>query len=384
MRNSGIRSRKFASAAAAVLLIMASGTAMASPLLNLQVEASTTGVAGSYSSNLSAAPASGSTLFYEVFAQFAASGTTNTNTTKTPNGTTDSLVALPNFTLSATTGTFATSVLQSSFGTGSGASAGTTGTSAIDIRAIELGVTDNADTPLPVVSGTLTVGSTFTGIAASTDIPVVNAGSFKPSGNLVAISSASETSADPILHYSAFTVGTVAPSPIISLSSTAPTAYGSNKGPITISGKNGSYAPGAVTYAAATSAYAQIMSFNPSTDKQIYALDVHDTGNLTADESQIVSDITAAGFTASTSWATISGSSTAPNVLAPLFTDGGTPIYISATGTSATPFLGINFGNDSALSTVTFTGIAAVPEPASVGIFLMTLPLVLARRRRRA
>lgn len=184
--------------------LVSAGFAKAAPLLTLTVEASTTGQAGSYSPSLSTAPTG--TVYYEVVAQFN-QGATNSNTTKTPNGTTDSVVSLANFTLDAGAGsTFTTSSLQNNMGTGSGASAGTTGTSTIDIRAIEQGFTENADAALVIDSGTLTVGSAFTGILASTDIPVVNAGSLRVAGSPVAQTATIESGSDPLVGFSALTV----------------------------------------------------------------------------------------------------------------------------------------------------------------------------------
>jgi hypothetical protein len=192
-------------AIAALVATAWSGSVKAAPLLTLTVEASTT-QNGTYSSTLTTAPAGGSTLFFEVFALSAPAATGNTNTAKTPNGTTDSLIALPNFTLATSSDSkFTASTLQSNFNTGSGQSAGTTGGSTIDIRAIEQGFTENDDSQLLVVSGTITVGATFTGITASTDRPVANAGSMKLSNSPQAITDTSESSTDPLLGYTALT-----------------------------------------------------------------------------------------------------------------------------------------------------------------------------------
>jgi hypothetical protein len=205
-------------AIAALAALASSGAAMAAPLLNLTVLASTTGQSGTYSSTLAAAPATGSTLYFEVVAQSAPTGTTNG--TKTTNGTTDTLISLPNFAVS-TGGTFATSALRNNFGTGSGASAGTTGSGTIDIRAIELGFTENTDSALVIDSGALTVGSTFSGITAATDLPVTTAGSFKPSGALTAINQASESGSNPYLSFTPVTVAVASSVP-------APSVLGSS------------------------------------------------------------------------------------------------------------------------------------------------------------
>ena len=69
-------------AIAALTAIVSSGVAKAASLVTLTVESSTSGDPGTYSSSLPSAPAAGSSLFYEVVAQYAATGTTNTNTAK--------------------------------------------------------------------------------------------------------------------------------------------------------------------------------------------------------------------------------------------------------------------------------------------------------------
>jgi hypothetical protein len=200
-------------AIAAVAALVSSGSVMAAPLLNLTVEASTTSN-GTFSSTLASAPAAGSTLYFELVAQFAATGTTNTNTSHSPNGTTDSISSLPDFTLASSGSTFDSTSLQNNFSTGNGAVAGITGGSSLDIRAIEQGFTELADSSLVIVSGTFTVGSAFTGISGSTDTTVntnnipdgATSGAIKVSGSLVAISATTEASSDPLLHYNPLVV----------------------------------------------------------------------------------------------------------------------------------------------------------------------------------
>ena len=209
-----LRKNKAAAMIGAALLLPC-GTSMGSALLGLQVEASTTGQPGTYSSTLASAPAPGSTLFFEVVAQSASSGTTNSNTIKSPNGTTDSIVSVPYVILTATSGTnFAASALQNNFGTGSGATGGTPGSNTIEFRAIEQGFTENDDNALVVDSGTLTVGSSFAGITAQTDKSAgstgigTNAGSLRVAGSPLSVTATTEGSSDPILGYTGMAVNT--------------------------------------------------------------------------------------------------------------------------------------------------------------------------------
>lgn len=201
----GFRPRVLACAAGLALLVC--GWAKASPMLTLTTEASTTGTAGSYSNVLASDPAPGSTLYFEVVAQFASSGTTNANTgTKTPNGTTDSIVTLPNVILAADSGsTFESAALQNNFGTATSASPGTTGSNTIDFRAGETGYTEYADSPLVIYSGTLQVDSGFTGIQTEST-GGTNGGSIRIAGSPTAISTTTETSSDPIVGYGNTTI----------------------------------------------------------------------------------------------------------------------------------------------------------------------------------
>jgi hypothetical protein len=210
------RKRRLGLVIAAGAALAPFGSAKGAFLVNLAIEGNTTG-SSNYASTLSGPLAAGTTLYFEVVATAATTGTTNANTgTKTPNGTTDTLIAVPNFTLTNGSNlSFATSVLQNNFSTGSGASNGTgnpsgavSGTTPLQIRAIEVGFSENEDTPLQVLTGSLVVGSSFLGTAlsATTIIPLPNTGSMKFGSTVIPISNTTESSADPIVGFSPLVV----------------------------------------------------------------------------------------------------------------------------------------------------------------------------------
>ena len=185
----------------------AAGVASASPLLTLQIEGSTTGAPGTYTSNLVFPEQSGQTIYYEVNAIFN-DGATNTNTANVPNGTSDSIDSLPSFQLTANTGSMlSNATLQNGFGGGTGA--GVTqpnGTNTAVIRAVNSpGVYLNADSPLTIETGQLTLGtSNFQ--QQLLGAYYANSGLTKVSGSLTSITSTTEGSADPIISYSRLTV----------------------------------------------------------------------------------------------------------------------------------------------------------------------------------
>lgn len=179
------------------------GVAGAAPLLTLQIEGSTTGAAGSYSSDLSNIQP-GQTIFYEVNAIFN-QGATNSNTANSPNGTSDSIDSLPSFQLTAPSGwTLSNATMQNGFGGGTGA--GVTqpnGANTAVIRAVNSpGVYVNADSPLTLETGQLTVGTTLGFPHKLLGAYLANSGLTKVSGNLTSITSTTESSADPIMGYS--------------------------------------------------------------------------------------------------------------------------------------------------------------------------------------
>ena len=184
----------------------AAGVASASPLLTLQIEGSYTGAPGTYSSALFGGPLPGQTIYYEVNAIFN-NGATNSNTANSPNGTSDSIDSLPSFQLTANSGSILSNgAMQNGFGGGTGA--GVTqpnGTNTAVIRAVNSpGLYLNADSPLTIETGQLTVGTdTTSGIPHLLGAYYANSGLTKVSGGLASITGTTESSNDPIMAYSA-------------------------------------------------------------------------------------------------------------------------------------------------------------------------------------
>jgi hypothetical protein len=196
---------KFPFVVAAMAAIVVSGSASASSLVNLQLLAKPSG-SGSYSSSLSGI-APGTTLDFEVVGQYAAAGTTNSNTAKVPNGSLDSINSLPIFALQDTDGgQFLSSSLNSTFAQGTGASAGT-GLNSNTLSGVRViganGVFTNADAQLVFLTGTFITGSSTSGISFLRD--TTSSGSLKIAGtgatSIVGINTATETSADPLVSH---------------------------------------------------------------------------------------------------------------------------------------------------------------------------------------
>jgi hypothetical protein len=207
-----ISKRKFF---AVFVLLSSAAVANAAPLVNLQLLAKPSG-SGSFTSSVQAAP--GTTLEFEVVAQFAAAGTTNTNTAKSPNGTQDSINSLPIFSLKdADGGKFLTSALNPTFAQGNGQSSGT-GLNTNTLSGIRViganGVYTNADSQQVLLTGTFQVGDLTTGLSFVPD--TTSSGGLKIAGTaataIVGINSTTETSADPMLSYANVSIA-AAPEP---------------------------------------------------------------------------------------------------------------------------------------------------------------------------
>jgi hypothetical protein len=186
--------------AAGVLAAISAGSAKAAPLITLELLGSTS-QSGPYSSTVTASASS--TIYYEVVAQFAPTGTANTNTTHSPNGTTDSINSLPTFVFSdASVAAFTAGSMDSGFGagTGAGATIGGTGNNQVSIRAVNgSGVYVNADAGVEIADGTLTINSTSPDVINGAF--GASSGLVKVGGNLVSVTSTTEGSSDPILGY---------------------------------------------------------------------------------------------------------------------------------------------------------------------------------------
>jgi hypothetical protein len=182
--------------------------------------------------------------------------------------------------------------------------------------------------------------------------------------------------------------------PIISLTAKpfqAPTSYGNLLGTLTVSGHNGNYGVTQLTGLNATTGYVEVDGFNPGTDEEIYALDVLVNG-VQANAAQIGhlvlsinhGDTMVVPSTPIVAAATYSGLGVTHDA-SPfgsqynLFLDYGT-------GPSSDNFLAIDLSNsnDFNLTGYTFSAIAVVPEPMSLGLLALGGLGLLAQRPKRA
>jgi uncharacterized repeat protein (TIGR03803 family) len=175
------------------------------------------------------------------------------------------------------------------------------------------------------------------------------------------------------------TVFSLTPNPIISLTAAAPTAFGSKVGTLTVTGSHGSYVAGSATFTATPTGYLAVSGFNPSTDTEIYALELTDStpANLTADLADAAAEINAGTYTGYT----VTASTTDPLTI--LGT--GYDFYITITGDTlgtGSPYLGFDFTQlNNTTDTLSVSGVAAVPEPASLSL-MAAGGIALLRRRR--
>lgn len=181
----------------------------------------------------------------------------------------------------------------------------------------------------------------------------------------------------------AFTVGPVAAGqPVISLTSSAPTAYGANLGTLTLVGHNGSYNRPSVSFTPTATGFVAVNGFNPPGDQEIYALKLAtndgqtDASIATAMNALFATNGNPGGFTAS---------AVATSNFAGLFSGYDILLTGPATSTVASPdFLGFDFTQDTTQPGITVSGIAAVPEPATAaGVILGAAGLLLGRRKSR-
>jgi hypothetical protein len=194
-----------------------------------------------------------------------------------------------------------------------------------------------------------------------------------------AIVNLADTAADNT-NYPTPVVGTFSPS-------TAPT--------LTITGHNGGYTTAQVTAINAGAGdivgNVPVTSWNPTTDAEIYGVDVKVGGTqaTAAQLAALISAINGDGVAPASSGVTVS--TTDPShgqVLAAL--DTGTTTYnlfldFPAGGPSGTDDLGLDFSstNDSNLSGYTFTAISVVPEPMSLSLLALGGIGLMGRRNRR-
>jgi hypothetical protein len=174
----------------------------------------------------------------------------------------------------------------------------------------------------------------------------------------------------------------------------APTGYGSNVGTVTVTGSAGSYKPSTgdptTGLTGTTTDYVEGKTFTPTTDKEIYALEVTNGGSPATDVATIVSDINnGVGSTIPASTGVVA-STTLP--AGAVFPGGPYNLYLSfASPPSGDNFMGWDFSNTanqstSGIATGDFvSAVALVPEPASTAFILVGASgALLGRRRRKA
>lgn len=196
--------RKQRALVAGLLVMSLGGAAWGSPLLTLQIEGSTNAT-GPFNSYVYVPEGPGQTIYYEVNAIFN-DGASNINTANVPNRTSDSIDSLPSFQLTSTNASMSwgSLAMQNGFGTGTGAGvAQPIGGNTAVIRAVNSpGVYLNADSPLTIATGQLTMGTSSYPFAQLTAAYFSTSGLTRVAGALTTITGTTESSADPIIAYS--------------------------------------------------------------------------------------------------------------------------------------------------------------------------------------
>ena len=248
---------------------------------------------------------------------------------------------------------------------------------------VTLTVSDNA-VPLGVITNGVPTPSGAATYANRAYDPLVDTVSVLPSLTIV-YGSATSTGTGT----GTGTTTTTAANKIISLTSTAPTAYGSQLGTaIHITGGNGSYTTGNTGLVAGqTTAFTATSTFSPITDTEVYALKLSSNGSAIATTNTtliaaIIADINGSNnaSTGSVVASTVSG------VYASLFP--GYDVLLTSTGFSASAagvaYLGVDFSGDTDAATpaLTVTEIAAVPEPMSATMLVLGASGLLLKRRK--
>jgi hypothetical protein len=157
--------------------------------------------------------------------------------------------------------------------------------------------------------------------------------------------------------------------------------YGHNTIPtLVLTGSHGSYVGAADTGLSGTLADVEVMTFNPATDNEVYALKLAGITGGTTEINAIVAEINANSVGVVASDPPSSDiSATFPGYQIELVAKSGSQ--------SAVQDLGIDLSNlaeNATPGTVTLSAVAAIPEPASIGLLMGASGLLLGRRKRKA
>lgn len=225
------------------------------------------------------------------------------------------------------------------------------------------------------ISGTLG-GDTGTPFAFAVTIPGTGTGT-------ITTATSPTTPTTPTTTTSGSTPTTAVTNPIVSLTAASagnPTGFGANVGTLTVTGHNGSYTLGHLVITPTASGFAEAHTFNPTSDPELYGLDVLVGGQQAsaADLAILLADVNASGAALGGLVATLTSPSAA-------FPGADNFFLTAATPPSGDNFLGFNLANATGLSgSATVSEIDVVPEPTSIGLMLGAAALLAGRRRKTA
>ncbi len=176
------------------------------------------------------------------------------------------------------------------------------------------------------------------------------------------------------------TVFALTPNAIISLTATAPAAFGVQVGTLAVVGGNGKYKVATATFPATPTGYVAVSGFNPASDTENYALHITDSvgANLAADLADAASEINAFTYT---------GYSLTASTIDP--TGGsfgsGYNFFLTVTGSTlgSSPYLGFDFTQLNGITDTLSVDNVAVPEPGSASLLLLGAVAIFRRRNRK-
>jgi hypothetical protein len=177
---------------------------------------------------------------------------------------------------------------------------------------------------------------------------------------------------------------------IVSLTATASASYAPTVGSLTITGGNGKYNIAEVTGLSDATGNVNVATWNPASDKEIYGVDV-EVGGSQATPAQLavlIAEIGGDGAIPASSGVTAGTTDPTGGVIAALDT-ASTSYNLFLTFAGGGPATADNLGldlsgtNDPALVGYTFTAVAVVPEPMSLGLLALGGIGLMSRRSRR-